>query len=135
MIKKCEGSCLCKSVTFELSGELKGFYLCHCSRCRKETGSAHAANLFCAGGTLRWISGEDLVKTYSVPTTRFSTAFCSKCGSSLPVGGTSSRMKIPAGCLDTAVELTPNAHIFYESRANWDNDLDKVARHAELPPR
>ncbi len=37
------GTCLCGSVTFELCGEFQSFYLCHCHRCQKDTGSAHAA--------------------------------------------------------------------------------------------
>ena len=40
------GTCLCGAVRFEISGSFERFYLCHCSRCRKGSGSAHAANLF-----------------------------------------------------------------------------------------
>jgi len=40
------GSCLCKKINFEIEGEFDSFYLCHCGRCRKDTGSAHAANFF-----------------------------------------------------------------------------------------
>jgi hypothetical protein len=40
------GSCLCGEIRFEIEGEFERFYLCHCEYCRKDTGSAHAANLF-----------------------------------------------------------------------------------------
>ena len=40
------GSCLCGEIRFEIEGEFELFYLCHCEYCRKDTGSAHAANLF-----------------------------------------------------------------------------------------
>ena len=39
------GSCLCGEVRFEVTGDFERFFLCHCGRCRKDTGSAHAANL------------------------------------------------------------------------------------------
>ena len=40
------GSCLCGAVKFEVHGDFDSFYLCHCRYCQKDTGSAHAANLF-----------------------------------------------------------------------------------------
>ena len=46
MAKVYNGSCLCGDVRFIIEGEFKSFYLCHCNYCRKDTGSAHAANLF-----------------------------------------------------------------------------------------
>ena len=52
-----KGSCLCGEVTFEIEGDFDNFYLCHCERCRKDTGSAHAANLFSSTAKLKWLSG------------------------------------------------------------------------------
>ncbi|RPH66319.1 MAG: aldehyde-activating protein, partial [Hyphomicrobiales bacterium] len=46
------GSCLCGDVRFEIAGDFEKFYLCHCSRCRKDTGSAHGANLFASAARL-----------------------------------------------------------------------------------
>lgn len=50
---KYSGSCLCGEVTFEIEGDFEDFYLCHCERCRKDTGSAHAANLFSSTAKLK----------------------------------------------------------------------------------
>src|SRR4051812_38910056 len=116
------GSCLCKKVTFGVSGEFKGFFLCHCSRCRKVTGSAHAANLFSKTAKLEWLSGQDHIKTFHLPETRFVKTFCGTCGSALPTPQ-ESRLLVPAGCLDSTVGIRPDAHIFVESRADWDDKL------------
>ena len=44
------GSCLCGKVTFEIEGNFEQFFLCHCERCRKDTGSAHVwCRAFCDG--------------------------------------------------------------------------------------
>ena len=48
MTKSIPGSCLCGAVRFEIRGSLERFFLCHCRRCQKDTGTAHAANLFSA---------------------------------------------------------------------------------------
>jgi hypothetical protein len=41
-------------VKYEVAGEAKRFYDCHCSRCRKATGTGHASNLFLQPAALRW---------------------------------------------------------------------------------
>ena len=60
--KTLTGSCLCGSVRYTVQGEPQRAFHCHCSRCRKATGTGHASNLFVAG-TLTWDAGEALVDT------------------------------------------------------------------------
>lgn len=133
-MNKYIGSCLCKKVAFEVIGEFKVFYLCHCSRCRKETGSAHAANLFSNTAEFQWISGEEIVKTYRLPNTRFAKSFCVNCGSALPtVGENNKSILVPAGSLDSDVNLRPDGHIHMDSKANWDSNLEQVAKFEGFP--
>jgi hypothetical protein len=121
------GSCLCGAVRFEAQGDFQRFYLCHCGHCRKDTGSAHAANLFAPGATLRWITGKDLVTCFTLPSTRHSKSFCSICGSALPsVQLEGALLVVPAGSLDSDVTLKPDAHIFGSRRARWDNGLGEI---------
>ena len=129
------GSCLCKKVAFEISGEFKGFFLCHCSRCRKESGSAHAANLFSKTAKFHWVSGEDNVKTFRLAGTRYAKSFCVSCGSALPTLEDGARLVVPAGSLDCEIDLKPDAHIFMASRANWDRDFESVTQFEELPTK
>lgn len=128
------GSCLCGNVRFEISGEFGSFFLCHCSRCRKGTGSAHAANLFATQASLAWLSGADSIVTYQVPDSRHARSFCKVCGAALPMlqldGGL---LVVPAGSLNGPVPIRPNAHLCWDSRADWDDGLDAVARLGGLP--
>src|SRR6185295_6432620 len=78
------GSCLCGEVQFEIAGDFERFFLCHCGRCRKDTGSAHAANLFSSTAKVHWLSGQAKIKRFHVPSTRHEKCFCSECGSALP---------------------------------------------------
>lgn len=122
------GSCLCGTVVFRVSGPFEGFFLCHCSRCRKDTGSAHGANLFSSSASVEWLSGRDDVRTYSVPGTRHQKSFCTSCGSAMPRVQPDGTIVVPAGSLDDAIDVRPDAHIFYASRANWDERLEDVPR-------
>jgi len=133
-VTKHTGSCLCGEVTFEIEGDFEALYLCHCSRCQKGTGSAHAANLFAPGATLNWLSGETLVKTFQLKDTRHQRSFCGSCGSPLPnLQADGKWLVVPAGSLDSTLEITPSAHLFTGSKASWDEDLHKVPSFEKLP--
>jgi hypothetical protein len=134
MSSSYSGSCLCGRVRFEVTGEFDSFFLCHCEYCRKDTGSAHAANLFSSSARLRWLSGEEEVRTFNLPSTRHCKSFCATCGSALPklqVEG--DLLAVPAGSLDGDITIRPTAHIFVASKANWDDELELVPRFAKLP--
>lgn len=132
MTRTTTGACLCGTVRFQIEGEFEAFFLCHCSRCRKDTGSAHGANLFSSKATLAWLSGRDSVKTYRLPSTRHAKSFCAECGSALPrVEGAS--LIVPAGSLDGALGIRPEAHICYASRADWDEHLEDIPKLDGLP--
>lgn len=121
------GSCLCKGITFKVIGDFERFYLCHCRYCRKDTGSAHAANLFSTTAKLEWIKTETDMKTFQPPRSNHAKAFCTNCGSALPnVQMDGQLLVVPAGCLDTKLEKRPDAHIFISNKASWDDSLEKI---------
>jgi hypothetical protein len=131
-----KGSCLCGAVKYEVTGEPKRFYHCHCSRCRKATGSGHASNLFLQPGTLKWLEGEELTRSFKVPEAkRFTNNFCSVCGSRLPrqPQGTDT-VVIPCGSLDDDAPIKPQARVYSGSRASWSCAGDALPVFAEGPP-
>ena len=127
------GSCRCGAVTYEVEGEFRRFFLCHCKRCRKASGSSNAANLFAPGAKLAWLSGEDKVKTFVLPNTRHGRSFCIECGGSLP-RTRDGMVVVPAGSLDSEVDIRPETHIFLEFKADWDDHLEDVEK-LQGPPK
>jgi len=132
MTSAIRGSCQCGKVSFTVDGGFERFYLCHCSRCRKDTGSAFGANLFSTTARVTWLSGHETLRTYRLPATRHERSFCTDCGSALPTIA-EGFIVVPAGCLDDAPGISPSAHICYASRAEWDNGLEGVATLDGLP--
>ena len=130
------GSCLCGQIRFTVTGPFQRFALCHCSRCRKSTGSAHASNIFTLAGNIKWIAGEALVRRFELPTaTRFSKCFCSHCGSPVPsLSRDGQRLLIPAGCLDVDPGVRPQIRIFYADKAPWYENIEAVAPFDGPPP-
>jgi len=130
-----DGGCICGSVTYEITGVARGFYHCHCKRCRKSSGTGHASNIILKPETVNWTAGEDLLGRYKVPDAeRFGTVFCTKCGSPLPrIAPDLSVAVIPAGSLDTEPPLEPTARIMYDSRAAWSCTDERIPAWAEYP--
>jgi hypothetical protein len=131
------GSCLCGSVHYEITGNIGLFQYCGCSRCRKFTGSAFAANLLVAPADFRWLQGEERVGRFELrEAKRFSTAFCTRCGSSLPwLTQTGNVVIVPAGTLDGDPLIRPSQNIFCASRSVWYTDPASLPEYDELPPK
>lgn len=129
-----KGSCLCGAVSYEASGNPRRFYHCHCSRCRKASGTGHASNLLLKG-TIEWLTGTEHVVEYPLPTANgFKTTFCSRCGSQLPREARSHNIVvITAGSLDEDPPLQPQARIFQGSRAPWSCDGSALATFDAYP--
>ncbi len=131
------GSCLCGKVKFELSGPFSSFYVCHCSRCRKATGSAHASNIFTKPENLCWTDGEDLVRGFKLDSAKFfGRNFCAECGSPVPrVSAERKLVVIPAGALDEDPGIRPENIIFWDNRAHWYDAMSSTPRFAKYPDK
>ena len=137
MSKKTKGSCLCGSVTYQFTGPEFVFQYCHCSRCRKFTGSAHASNIIVDPKQFEWLSGESSLGRFEHPDAKhFATCFCTKCGSSLPwLNQSGTVVVIPAGTLDEDPGIRPVQNIFYESRAPWREAVEELEAYDGLPTK
>ncbi len=129
------GGCLCGAVQYEISGEATKFYHCHCKRCRKASGTGHASNLLIKPGSVKWLKGEELIRSFKVPEAqRFTSRFCSVCGSQVPrYVKETNFIVIPAGSLDSEPPILPQGRIFWGSRASWSCNGDELPVHSEQP--
>ncbi len=131
------GRCLCGKVSYQVTGNLGIFQYCHCSRCRKFTGSAHSANLLVTPDQFQWLSGEEQVGRFEPQEAKhFATSFCNSCGSSMPwISQSGKAVVVPAGTLDSDPQIRPMQNIFWGSRAGWYQDASELPRYEELPER
>jgi len=133
--KYYRGGCVCGKVSFRYRGKAEIMMNCHCSRCRKAKGAAHATNLFVKPENFEWISGEASVIIYDhAEATRFGNSFCAQCGSSVPrKSDKAPTYNIPAGSLDDDPALAPKANIYVGSMATWYDITDSIPQHEEMP--
>jgi hypothetical protein len=125
------GGCLCGAVRFGLTEKLAPVGFCHCSKCRRVSGTGSNAVLNVRRDRFAWVSGEDRLKRYALPS-GWSNVFCADCGCPMPQptpdGG---RMFVPAGALDGDPALDIAGHIFVGSKPRWVAICDDAPRFDE----
>ncbi len=127
------GHCLCGGVRFEIGGEIPRLYQCHCSLCRRVSGSAANAAMIVGHEQLEWVAGEALIERYAT-STGWKSHFCRRCGSPVPNparGDTA--WWVPVGLLEDSAELELGAHLFIASKASWDRVAGAGAHFDAMP--
>jgi hypothetical protein len=130
------GGCMCGAVRFEVIEPLLGAGYCHCMRCQRRTGTAASVSAPVAPGSLRLLSGEELVRAYE-PGDGWAKVFCSACGSALwsrhPED--SERVSIRLGAFDGDPGVRPSDRQFVAYAAPWEPlPDDGLPRYPERRP-
>lgn len=133
---RLQGSCLCGEVRYTFTKPFKLFQYCHCSRCRKVSGTVHGANIFIFSDQFQWLAGEDKLTHYRFPDAKhFGSTFCKACGSAMPWTTADTKTTIvPAGGVESLDE-SPTQSIFWDSHAEWYKEPSSLPAHAALPER
>jgi hypothetical protein len=127
------GQCLCGKVRFEIVGQPPFLYQCHCSLCRKQSGSSSNTAAIVANEQFRWLAGEEAISSWT-KATGFRADFCSTCGSPVPNPlRTTPYYWVPAGLLDGDNALEVRAHLFLGSKAAWDVPSKGGAQYESSP--
>ena len=127
------GGCLCGAVRFVLNGPIEVVNCCHCSRCRKRTGSAFATIVHARFSDFEFVAGKDRINLFE-PTEWNKRRFCGDCGSPLPGWNeVDDEIGIPAGLFDEGLDVEPGLHIMPRSKASWYRITDDVVQHKEFP--
>ena len=136
MAETVGGSCLCGGVRFEVTLPFTRAIHCHCSRCRKHSGTFGLTMGRVPREGFRLLAGEELIRVFR-PDGGAVKAFCSVCGSSLfgahwPEGD---EISIRLGSLDEDPQIRPQFHTYVASRAPWEElPDDGLPRYEELNP-
>jgi len=125
------GACNCGAISFRVDAELLEVIVCHCSICRRATGSNGIAVVIVGNETFEWTGGEELVTSWKKPDAEWEMSFCRRCGSPVPGDNDDTRKFIPAGLIsDGGENLRVAHHIWVDSRATWDELGDCGRRHS-----
>jgi len=122
------GSCLCGKVALSIQKFERPFIACHCTQCRKQTGT-----YVTAGGVLDadlTIQGEEHLTWYEASDFA-KRGFCRHCGSLLLWKKKStSYTSVMAGCIDGKTETPLMQHIFVDDQGDYYEINDDVPKSA-----
>jgi len=125
-----QGSCECGRVRYRVADEFLYASNCHCSRCRRATGSAFKPFAGIERGKLEVTDGADgllLVGEEDANDTR-----CAACGSLLfSVVRDGAYVHVALGSLVDAPSIRPTSHIFVGSKAPWYEITDDLPQFEE----
>ena len=108
-------------------------YHCHCSLCRKQSGTGANSATLVNETLFEWVSGIDSIGTFRKDS-GFTSSFCISCGSPVPNKvGNSSFIWIPLGLLDETPIIKKRLGFCINSKSNWAPVLQLNQEYLELP--
>ena len=111
------GRCLCGATSWQTDAEPNSVHYCHCSMCRRWTGSPFATLVWYPRTSVRW-GGKQPVAFRSSPIAV--RAHCGSCGTPLYLAYDSQPMLgLTVGCMDDPDSVQPSHHYGTEARIRW----------------
>jgi hypothetical protein len=124
------GGCLCGDIRYEVTGEPSKTAICHCTMCKRWTGSPFASAAEFPADAVVWNKDPTLYPSSDAG----KRSFCPKCGSSLGFHWANGTVWITLGSLDHPEQMRPQSHIFAEEELSWAHLNDGIPHHAQFGP-
>ncbi len=130
------GSCFCGAVEFEI--ELPTLFCghCHCSMCRRPHGASFVTWTGVPPERFRITAGEQDIARFG-SSEKGTRSFCRNCGSQMFCQTEPEVIDIALAALHGKIDRRPEAHYYYDSRADWtvvNDDLPKLGGKSGMEP-
>lgn len=114
------GSCLCGAFKYSVEGSFGDVRLCHCSQCRRKSGTAFTANAKIDVSQWSLEGPEDLISEFEHKRGLYN-AFCARCGSPLYARSDADRndIRVRLGGFEGDLDVRITGHVWTSSKASW----------------
>jgi hypothetical protein len=127
------GKCMCGAVEYAVDDAFEYSMNCHCSNCRRTTGSAFKPFAGIRRERLRVVKGDGAALIYGDGDAAHDV-HCSTCGSLVySVVREGAYVHVAMGTLVDAPTIRPSGHIFVGSKAPWFEITDGLPQYREFP--
>ncbi len=127
------GKCMCGAVEYSVEDAFEYAMNCHCSNCRRTTGSAFKPIAGIRRERFQLVKGAEAMLIYGNPDETHDV-HCGICGSLVySVVREGAYAHVPMGTLMDAPSIRPTAHIFVGSKAPWYEITDDLPQYREFP--
>lgn len=125
MTKILQGGCMCGATTYQVEDRFEYAMNCHCSKCRRTTGSAFKPMAGIKAGLLQMTAGAETALVFGGPEAR--DIHCGRCGSLLySIVRDAQYAHVAMGTLIDTPSIRPDKHIFVGSKAPWFDITDNL---------
>lgn len=132
--KVLSGGCLCGAVQYAVGDSFEYAMNCHCTQCRRATGSAFKALAGIPRDRLAVTHGTANIMRYGSPDAAHDL-HCATCGSLLySVVRDGAYAHVTMGTLIDTPAIRPSMHIFVGSKADWHEITDGLPQYQAFPP-
>ena len=130
-VRMLAGECLCGAVRYSVADTFAYAGNCHCSQCRRTTGSAFKPFAGIDRDKLRLTAGEDNLLRFGDEVSH--DVHCKTCGSLLySVVRDGAFVHVAMGTLVDDPTIRPTRHIFVGSKAPWFTITDDLPQSDEF---
>ncbi len=128
-----DGGCMCGGVRYRATAEPLYVCHCHCVDCRRASGAPLVTWAVFAADDVSFTRG---APKYRESSDRAARGFCPDCGSQITFQYHRDRehIDIAAGTLDDPNAVTPDRHVWDDSRLRWIALTDELPRHSRGSP-
>ena len=117
-----EGGCLCGQRRYRIAGDLPAIVACHCSHCRRTSGSAYSLNLVLDEAQVSWQGNAPAAYADKANSGQpLERLFCNHCGSSLASRAAllPGKLIVKLGSLDAPPADAPKMQVWTDSALPW----------------
>ncbi len=130
MAQKLSGGCACGTIRYETAADPIVMLNCHCSDCRKASGSGYAALIIVPKNSLQTSGEVRFHKARGGSGKTVERGFCANCGS--PVLVKLERfpnvLGLQAGSLDDPAQHKPSMDLYTDSAPPWDSMRPNITK-------
>lgn len=136
MPENTTGSCLCNSVKYTITEEIKSVVNCHCNTCKKITGGAFETIAVIEEKNLKITAGENVLTTYHI-NENAKKHFCGTCGTPIfnLLNKYPGRCMVQVGSFDQPSLVAPAVNVFCESMLPWVKGIADLKCFEQLPTK
>ena len=129
-MNRLTGRCLCRAITFEVTGPPRLVVYCHCESCRRSTSSPTTAFLIVRKTDFAFTKGQPTVFPSSPGVQR---SFCGRCGSPLAYESEERPQHIDlyVCSLDDPGATPPQSHVHVQEQLPWFEIRDDKPRYLQ----
>jgi len=132
------GGCLCGSIRIEIDQPASETYHCHCSMCRRASGSLYQTYSIYPKNSVRIVKGADQLRDYE-SSPGITRRFCGRCGCQVlcEIASSPEIMSVNTGVLDAGThpghEHDRERHIFVTDKVEWLQIADGLPQYDQAP--